>query len=156
MTAHSSDTGYTTYHPDKPLPGSAHSLAVGVGFNTPLSAHLAADVFASLGGSFNPVERTWWDKHYPRWSDIITHLVHVIHAREWQEPFRTMTFSNFLCCLDEAYEWYKEQHWQLPESLGKCVIVPSSSKTHMLVPRSGLYSLYVFPFGKCTGMGAQR
>jgi hypothetical protein len=26
----------------------------------------------------------------------------------------------------------------------------------MLVPRLGLYSLYAFPFSKCTGMGGQK
>jgi hypothetical protein len=116
MSAYSSDTGHTMYHPNMPLPGSAHSLAVGV---SSLSAHLAADVFAVLSDGFNPVEVTWWHENYPRWGDIIDNLVHVVHAWEWQEPFCAMAFNDFLSFLEEAYEWYKEQHIQDPEILGK-------------------------------------
>jgi hypothetical protein len=176
-------TGYAVHDSNAPLPASvyssapasAYSLAAGGSVsaanysNMPLSAHSGAGVFANLGGSIGgsggnvsaastakPKNRSWWEDNYPHWSDVIKNLIDVVHAHEWQQPFLEISLDRFIKFLEEAYEWYKEDHLQNPESLGKLRGTFHCSQSDTFISRWRLHPSHALHHAKGAGVGAYR
>jgi hypothetical protein len=176
-------TGYAVHDSNAPLPASvyssapvsAYSLAAGGSVsaadysNMPLSAHSGAGVFANLGGRIGgsggnvsaastakPKNRGWWENNHPHWSDIIKNLIDVVHAREWQQPFLEMSLDRFIKFLEEAYEWYKEDHLQNPESLGKLRGKFHCSQSDAFISRWRLHPSHALHHAKGAGVGTYQ
>jgi hypothetical protein len=173
-------TGYVVHDSNAPLPGSvysssAYSLAAGGSVpaadysNMPLSAHSGAGVFANLGSSIGgsggnasaastvkPRNRGWWEDNCPHWSDVIKNLIEVVHAHEWQQPFLAMSLDRFIEFLEEAYQWYKEDHLQNPEPLGKLRGTFHCSQSDTFISRWRLHPSHALHHAKGAELGAYR